>query len=427
MSEEEAVNEENEKSNGMINIEAEDREENKEENKDDNSIENIVNQENQELNQIQNQIENQEENESKENAQNENENINLDEQVQNNEEIKENINLEDEKNEEKEIKLINNNELDKLIKINQHTEKEDFSLNKDLLNLKQKNSGNIIRSNDISFSKQGFFEENNEINNNFNHNNNINKNININNNYNNNFNNNSNYHNYNLNNNYIQKKTTKQLLNEINNDMDILERDLKPIFKNFEIKQRIQQNNNSSNYSFNDNDENNSYNESDEQNNEIKELIQRANYLLNNQHRFKKNYLKNKKKNINEYYRVNGGIFNYNMKDNDINIMKEKEKGYIKNISLDKNINKNRIKKMDYIHENTDSCINEPMIYYQKEAFPIKNSYMNKSLGFPQTSKKIEYLKAKNNLIYSSDKIPFKRIKYDNINQSIDLFFSEQK
>ena len=82
---------------------------------------------------------------------------------------------------------------------------------------------------------------------------------------------------------------------------------------------------------------------------------------------------------------------------------------------------------MDNIYETSDNNINKPMIYDQKESFPIKNSYINKTLGLPQTSQKIEYLKSKNSLVFSSDKIPFKSIKNGNMNRSIDFLFSGQK
>ena len=62
---------------------------------------------------------------------------------------------------------------------------------------------------------------------------------------------------------------------------------------------------------------------------------------------------------------------------------------------------------MDNIYENTDEYRKEPIIYYQKETFPIKNSYMNENLGLPQTSQKIDYLRSKNSLVFNSDKIPF--------------------
>ena len=66
------------------------------------------------------------------------------------------------------------------------------------------------------------------------------------------------------------------------------------------------------------------------------------------------------------------------------------------------------------------------MIYRQKETFPIKNSYMNEVIGQPQTFQKMEY---SNNLVFSSDKIAFRKIKYGggNINQSLDVLFNGQK
>ena len=100
---------------------------------------------------------------------------------------------------------------------------------------------------------------------------------------------------------------------------------------------------------------------------------------------------------------------------------------HIRSIPLEKNINRNRIKKIENINEDNYYYNNEPMIYYQREPNQIKNSYMNESLGLPQTSQKIEYSngRRRNNLIFSSNKIPFKKINYNNINQSIDLLFSK--
>ena len=50
---------------------------------------------------------------------------------------------------------------------------------------------------------------------------------------------------------------------------------------------------------------------------------------------------------------------------------------------------------------------------------------MNKFSGQPQTYKKTHF---SNNLVFSSDKISFRNIKYGgNINQSLDILFSNQK
>ena len=51
---------------------------------------------------------------------------------------------------------------------------------------------------------------------------------------------------------------------------------------------------------------------------------------------------------------------------------------------------------------------------------------MNGMIDQPQTYKKTEY---QNNLIFSSDKIPLRKIKYvgGNINQSLDILFNNQK
>ena len=202
--------------------------------------------------------------------------------------------------------------------------------------------------------------------------NNYNHHINYNYNYNNNLNNN------NFNNIYIPKKTTKQLLNEINNDMDQLSNDLNPIFLNYQIKKKIQMDNNLYNYpSYNNNynyiGKGTGYNddEFDEQNYEIKKLIQKANNSLLYSSNGRYN---NRINNINDIYRKeNGGNYNnYNNEDTNMNF-NNIEDSYIRNIPLEKNINKNRIKKMDNIYETSDNYINEPMIYSQKdERFLVK-------------------------------------------------------
>ena len=427
--EEEKPEEEKDQNEDKENVEQE--QENLEENKEENLVENINNEiKPEEV--IEKKAENQNEEIEKENG-----NINLAEEEKNNEEIKENINIE-EKNDEKEPKLMNNNEITNISKINHQIEKDDDLLNKELnvLNIKNQKIGNIIRPNDISFSKQGFFEEINDVNNHLHNYNNhyVNQNLNSNFNYNN-FSNNYNFNN-NLNNNYLPKKSTKQLLSEINNDMDILSNNLQPIFSNYEIKQRIEmeKNKNKYNYSlYNNNGNNNGYynndDEFDMQNYEIKKLIQKANNSLLNSNNGRYGRYNYRKNDMNDFYmKENGGNY-YNADNNsEINMnANDDENGYIRNISLEKNINKNRIRKMDNIYENTDEYRKEPIIYYQKETFPIKNSYMNENLGLPQTSQKIDYLRSKNSLVFSSDKIPFKSIKSGNMNRSIDLLFSQQK
>ena len=213
--------------------------------------------------------------------------------------------------------------------------------------------------------------------------------------------------------------------------MDQLSNDLSPIFLNYQIKKRIQMDNNPYNYpSYNNNynytGKSTGYNddEFDEQNYEIKKLIQKANNSLLYSSNGRYN---NRKNNVNDIYsKENGGNYNnYRNEDTNMNF-NNIEENYIRNIPLEKNINTNRIKIMDNIYETSDNYVNEPMVYSQKETFPIKNSN-NDPFGFPQSSQKIEYLRSKNSLVFSSDKIPFKSIKYGNMNRSIDLLFSEQK
>ena len=421
--------------------------ENQDENIEENNEENLNENENKENKQEENGNEIQENEIQNDNIENKNDNLNIKEEEKNNEDNKENYNNIEEKEEEKEIKSINNSELTNIIKVNPQAEKEEeLLLRKEIngLNIKKQNNWNIIHAKDISFSKKGFFEDNNEINNHI-QNNNFNNSITYNNNaYKNNkyFYNNINYDNYNynnyhniFNNNYISKKNSQQLLREINNDMDILSNDLKPIFKNYQIKQRIKFSNNSYNYPFYKNNNENGYSnndfndEFDEQDKEIKNLIRKANNSLNNRYRYKSYYnnnerysYRNKRDNLNNYYRMEN---EENFNDYYSDTINGYENSYIKNISLEKNINKNRIKKMENIYENTDSYINEPMIYHQRETFPIKNSFINEPLGLPQTSRKIEYLKGRSNLVFSSKKIPFKTKKFGNISHSIDLLFSE--
>ena len=124
----------------------------------------------------------------------------------------------------------------------------------------------------------------------------------------------------------------------------------------------------------------------------------------------------------NNYHDLNRRNGNYPINDD----ISDEYDEHIRSIPLEKNINRNRIKKIENINDDNYYYNNEPMIYYQREPNQIKNSYMNESLGLPQTSQKIEYSnRRRNNLIFSSNKIPFKKINYNNINQSIDLLFSK--
>ena len=124
----------------------------------------------------------------------------------------------------------------------------------------------------------------------------------------------------------------------------------------------------------------------------------------------------------NHYYDLKRRNGNYPFNED----IRDEYEEHIRSIPLEKNINRNRIKKIENINDDNYYYNNEPMIYYQREANQIKNSYMNESLGLSQTSQKIEYYnRRRNNLIFSSNKIPFKKINYNNINQSIDLLFSK--
>ena len=227
--------------------------------------------------------------------------------------------------------------------------------------------------------------------------------------------------------NYIQNqnKTTHQLLSEINNDMDSLATDLKPLFKKNQIKQ---------DFLFNDN----SVDSFDQENREIKNLIKRANKLVNN---YTYNYYGHENDNGNDkYYNKNnlsevypqreyengGNIYN-DMERNDESSSYDNDMGYIRNVSPDKNINEKRIKNIrNYEYYNTKNYNNKPMIYRQNETFHINNSHTNNIIDYPQTYKKTNY---QNNLIFSSDKIPFRKIKYvgGNMNQSLDILLNNQK
>ena len=96
---------------------------------------------------------------------------------------------------------------------------------------KNNSNGNINVENGLSFGRHGLLEGN------INFNNNLNLNI---------------------------KKNTHQLLNEINNDMDLLSKDLIPLFNNHKIKHEFNYKNKIENYD---------YNEFDREDKEIKDLI----------------------------------------------------------------------------------------------------------------------------------------------------------
>ena len=237
--------------------------------------------------------------------------------------------------------------------------------------------------------------------------------------------------------------------------MDSLSNSLKPIFKNFQIQQKIKQESNNpllyDDYSSNNNNFDN-YEEDedfDDQNYEMYKLIQKAKNYDRKIMKEKRNYPRyngtrysNGDNLINRYptsFRNNRRNYYQRMSyDNNYHDLKRRNGNYpfnediddeyntyIRSIPLEKNISRNRIKKIENINDDNYYYNNEPMIYYQREPNQIKNSYMNESLGLPQTSQKIEYPNRRNNLIFSSNKISFKKINYNNINQSIDLLFSK--
>ena len=223
---------------------------------------------------------------------------------------------------------------------------------------------------------------------------------------------------------YNEKKSTQQILNEINNDMDLLEKDLNPIFNKYQTKKNFY------------NDYNGNY---DEQDQEIKKLIEKANKLVNkhscNTYGTKSEYngIGNKYYNGNNISENGGNSSNYSER-NDYsstydNNSDNSYKGYIRNISPEKDINKHRIKNISNIYKYNNNHRNykekKPLIYRQSETIHIKNSYMNKFIGQPQTYKKTHF---SNNLVFSSDKISYRNIKYcGNINQSLDILFSNKK
>ena len=222
---------------------------------------------------------------------------------------------------------------------------------------------------------------------------------------------------------YNEKKSTQQILNEINNEMDLLEKDLNPIFNKYQIKKNL----------YNDNK---SY---DEQDLEIKKLIEKANKLVNkhsyNTYGTKSEYngMRNKYYNTNNISENGGNISNYSERNDDSssyeNNTNNSYKDYIRNISPEKYINKHRIKNISNIYHYNNNHRNykneRPLIYRQSESIPIKNSYMNKFSGQPQTYKKTHF---SNNLVFSSDKISYRNINHNgNINQSLDILFNSQK
>ena len=292
-----------------------------------------------------------------------------------------NINMDKNSNKENDEQLKNMNEIFK----NEIT----------MLSAKKNNTNeNMNPENLLSFGKNGYFGENN---------NNI----------------------YNTEN--TQNKTTYQLLNEINSDMDFLEKELRPIYNSYKIKNDLKYNN------YNTSRDNwKNYQEIDQQNREIKELIRKANKLVNN-HTY--NYYGNRtdnfrennfnRNNLSEIYQKNkienGGNYSNYFEGNENSSSENDNSGYIRNISPEKNINKYRIKNISDIYGNNNKRY---MIYKQNETYPIKNSYMNEFLGQPQTFQKKEY---PNNLVFSSDKIAFRKIKYGgNINQSLNVLFKDQ-
>ena len=222
---------------------------------------------------------------------------------------------------------------------------------------------------------------------------------------------------------YNEKKSTQQILNEINNEMDLLEKNLNPIFNKYKIKKNL----------YNDNK---SY---DEQDLEIKKLIEKANKLVNkhsyNTYGTKSEYngMRNKYYNTNNISENGGNISNYSERNDDSssyeNNTNNSYKDYIRNISPEKDINKHRIKNISNIYHYNNNHRNykkeRPLIYRQSESIPIKNSYMNKFSGQPQTYKKTHF---SNNLVFSSDKISYRNINHNgNINQSLDILFNSQK
>ena len=418
MSEEELQNEEENKDekNENQNEDGEENAENKNELNQEEENNEEAKEEQNEQEPVQEQPEQKEENEIEngnneevkeiENNMNENENNEQIENIEPIEENKENDVIDNNNVDEEELNIVANNNENKN-KINQENEHQidDELINKEMSIKSSKNNsnGNINIENGLSFGRHGLLEGNNNF-----------------------------YNNLNLN----TKKNTHQLLNEINNDMDLLSKDLMPLFNNHKIKQE---------FNYNSKIEKYDYNEFDQENKEIKDLIKKANKLVN-EHNYNyygyeynnqsnKNYIKNNLSEIyppNKYELENCGNYSIYMERKENSSSEEEDEdndtGYMRNISPEKNINKYRIKNIRNIYEynNSKNYNNKPMIYRQKETFPIKNSYMNEVIGQPQTFQKMEY---SNNLVFSSDKISFRKIKYGggNINQSLDVLFNGQK
>ena len=436
MSEEELQNEEE---NNEENNEEENQENNEEENaekndndeinpEENNNEENEEQQEQEQQEQEQEQEQEQQEQEQKQEQEQENvevENDNKEEEKEK-EDVNENNNAENinepndnnilketEENDIKnEINALNNNNINSVNNINNNIEQEmniidnnkETVLNNDnnIINLNQENvednkeltilTKKFTAENLLSFGKNDYLGENT-------------------------INTNTNGFGYN------EKKSTQQILNEINNEMDLLEKDLNPIFNKYQIKKNL----------YNDNK---SY---DEQDLEIKKLIEKANKLVNkhsyNTYGTKSEYngMRNKYYNTNNISENGGNISNYSERNDDSssyeNNTNNSYKDYIRNISPEKDINKHRIKNISNIYHYNNNHRNykneRPLIYRQSESIPIKNSYMNKFSGQPQTYKKTHF---SNNLVFSSDKISYRNINHNgNINQSLDILFNSQK
>ena len=264
------------------------------------------------------------------------------------------------------------------------------------------------------------------------------------------------------------KKNTLQLLNEINSDMDNLTNDLNPIFASYQIP-TIKQNPVSdlyrSNYDFND------YNIYDNQDREMINLIKKANQSqyfsqnkYNNSFQYNNssynndndnygNYNNNYNNSINLYDNgYNNNEYNYNdlcnedyglktslrgykYLDMDLNTLQYKKANYDKG-EIYRNIEKNvdqRHKKMVFGNKSYYNNRYKPLIYSQNRSKYIENSCMNDNLRQPQSFIKMNcgYInngdfyssynnKRRNNLIFSSDKIPYKNRRYENINQRYD-------
>ena len=413
MSEEEEQQPEVEEENKENLIEEnKENEENKEEINEEEGKENEVKEEQVEQEQEQKEKENLGENGDNEEAKEEENNIENNVQnitpienienniVKENEIIDNNININDIDNKKLEdaINISNNNENGNVINqgnlqpINNEIINKEMSIRSSKNNSNENININLNVDNGLTFLNQG--ERNNNIPNNIGYN-------------------------------YNQNKSSYELLNEINNDMDLLATDLKPLFKKNKIKQ---------NFNYNDNSQDN-LDSFDQENREIKNLIKRANKLVNN---YTYNYYGHENNNGNEKYNLsevypqkeyeNGGNY-YNDEENDESSSNDNDTGYIRNVSPDKNINEKRIKSIrnyEYNNNNNYNYSNRPIIYRQNETFRINNSHMNGMIDHPQTYKKTEY---QNNLIFSSDKIPLRKIKYvgGNINQSLDILFNNQK